>query len=127
MLLGEYKPSFTGKNRLALPKKLREQITGNEIILTKGFEKCIFGFDKKVWEETAKLELQKPISSVEGREIRRQMFAGAESVEFDDQGRFVIPETLIKYSGIGEEITIIGAGDHFEIWSSKEWTNYTKQ
>lgn len=126
MLFGEYNPTFTGKHRLALPKKLREQITGIEVVLTKGFEKCIFGYDRKIWEEAARQELQKPISSVEGREIRRQMFAGAEITAFDDQGRFVISENLISFADIKNEITIIGAGDHFEIWDTNAWREYQK-
>ena len=39
MFLGEYQPNLTDGSRLALPKKLREQILGDEIVLSRGFEK----------------------------------------------------------------------------------------
>ena len=47
MFLGEYQPNLTDGSRLALPKKLREQILGDEVVLSRGFEKCIFVYDKQ--------------------------------------------------------------------------------
>ena len=118
MLFGEYYPSFNGKNRTSLAKKLREEIAGDEIILSRGVgSKCIFGFSKKEWEEAAKQELTKPLSDPEGQRIRRAFFTGAAAVELDEQGRFVIPEFLIKYADVKEKIVIAGVGDHFEIWN----------
>ncbi len=49
MFLGEYQPNITEGSRIALPKKLREQITGGEVILSRGFEKCVFVYDKEDW------------------------------------------------------------------------------
>ncbi|MCA9308550.1 MraZ N-terminal domain containing protein, partial [candidate division WWE3 bacterium] len=55
MLLGEYSPNLTDGSRLALPKKLREQIDEDTVILTKGFEPCIFLYAYSDWlNETAK-------------------------------------------------------------------------
>lgn len=127
MFLGEYKHNLTTGKRLALPKKIREQIAGNEVVLAKGFEPCIFGFDRQAWDEAAKQELLVPISENRGREIRRQMFAGAQEVDIDVQGRVVLSDPLISWAGIKGEMTVIGAGDHFEIWENSRWTEYKKK
>ncbi|MFZ5366450.1 MAG: division/cell wall cluster transcriptional repressor MraZ [Patescibacteria group bacterium] len=127
MFLGEYKHNLTTGKRLALPKKIREQITGDEVVLAKGFEPCIFGFDRKTWDEAAKQELLVPISEGRGREIRRQMFAAAEVVDIDVQGRVVLPDTLVSWAGIKGEMTVIGAGDHFEVWDSDTWKTYLEK
>jgi MraZ protein len=127
MFLGEYKHSLTTGKRLALPKKIREQIKGDEVVLAKGFEPCIFGFDRQTWDEAAKQELLVPISESRGREIRRQMFAGAQVVDIDVQGRVVLPDPLISWAGIKGEMTVIGAGDHFEIWEEGKWSQYLKK
>lgn len=124
MLLGESQPNFTGKGRIALPKKMREELQGVEVVLLKGFEPCIFGYQKSVWEEQSKKQLEISVSDGSARDLRRYLFSGASVVALDGQGRFVIPESLIKYAGIGESVTIIGAGDHFEIWDSKAWSQY---
>ena len=83
MIVGDFTATLGDQSRIALPKNIREQVLGTELVLAKGFEGCIFGFQKSVWEEIAKQELLKPVSTEEGRRIRRQMFAAAEIIAFD--------------------------------------------
>lgn len=40
---------------------------------------------------------------------------------WDGQGRVVVPETMLKTAGIGKEVTLIGAMDHFELWNRGPW------
>ncbi|MGB9911179.1 MAG: division/cell wall cluster transcriptional repressor MraZ [Microgenomates group bacterium] len=124
MLLGTYQPSLIGKNRLVLPGKIRKEIKGKKIVLSVGLDECIFGFEEKVWEQVTAVDLSRPISDEEGRKLRRQLCMNAEVINLDSQGRFVIPEKMMEYAGIKEEIVLIGAGDHFEIWDKKKWENY---
>lgn len=126
MLLGTYKPNLIGKNRLALPTKLRNEISGNRIVLAVGFDQCVLGFEEKKWQEVTAADLGRPLSDSEGRNLRRKMFAGAEVIDLGVQGRFVIPEEIAEYAGIKKEIVIIGAGDHFEIWDKNRWEIYLK-
>lgn len=128
MFLGTYRPKLIGERRIALPKKVRKETKGKKIVLTIGFEKCIFGFNEKDWEEIVKPELSRPLfSDVEGRDLRRKMCMEAMVVELGAQGRIVIPEAMIKYAGIKDKLTLIGAGDHFEIWDETKWNTYLKQ
>lgn len=122
MFLGTYYTKFTGKGRLVLPKKFRAELaTENSIILSRGFEGCIFGFSKKDWEEMAHLQIQTSVTDEKGRDIRRLFFSAAELVDLDKQNRFVVPDSLLNFAGIKESATIVGAGDHFEVWSDKKW------
>ena len=121
MFLGSYRPSFDlNSRRIALPKKIREYLATNEIILSFGFEKCIFGFDTQTWQEQSEKQLGRPITDRVSRDIRRFFFATAEHIRLDDQGRFVIPGQLLEYAEVKSPI-IIGAGDHFEIWDEVNW------
>lgn len=124
MFLGEYKHNLTKGNRLALPSKIRSEVKAQEIVLARGFEECILGYQKTTWEEISKTELAKPVSEEEARRIRRQLFPGAVLVEIDQQGRIVIPKNLLDYAKIKSEAVVIGAGDHFEIWEETSWQNY---
>ena len=128
MFLGTYQPNLIGKGRIALPKKIRNAPAGEHLVLTLGFEKCIYGFGEKEWEEIVKPELNRPLFSDEaGRDLRRKMFAGALPVDLDSQGRFVIPEAMTEYAGIKEKLVIIGAGDHFEVWDIERWEKYRQK
>lgn len=121
MFLGEYRPNVTEGARLALPKKLREQIRGDEVILAKGFEECLFGYDKEDWTAEAEKQVALPISDPQVRRLKRYMFSGAAEVEVDGQGRLVIPSALKEYAGLRQAVVVIGAGDHFEIWDGEKW------
>ena len=127
MLLGTYEPTLIGKNRLALPAKLRKEISGDRLVLAIGFEKCILGFEEKKWEEATAVDLATALSDKQGRDLRRKMFSQAEVVELDSQGRIVVPESLTSDRELKEEIVVIGAGDHFEIWNKKQWEDYRLQ
>ena len=127
MFLGEYKLNFTGKGRVILPKKMRDEVNGQQIVLSRGFEGCIFGYDMESWEKEAEKQLEISATEERARYLRRYMFSASVSVELDSQGRFVIPSALLIYAELGREIVIIGAGDHFEIWNNKFWKKHLKQ
>lgn len=127
MFLGEYNPNITPGSRLAFPKKMREQIAGASIVLTRGFEKCIYAYDREDWQ----LEVEKFISSskedtagAKTRDLERYVFASAMEVSIDSQGRFVIPSSLLSYAEIDEETAIIGVGNRVEIWSKGLWEEH---
>jgi len=126
MFLGSWSPSFNRQSRrVALPKKIRDYLAASEIILSFGFENCIFGFDIKSWEKESAKQLDQPLDMRRARDIRRLFFSSAELVKLDNQGRFVIPDQLLEYAQIKKPI-IIGAGDHFEIWDRARWEEYAK-
>jgi len=121
MFLGSWEPSFDlNTRRIALPKKIRDYLATSEIILSFGFEKCLFGFDTKSWEKESAKQIALPITERSSRDIRRFFFSTATIIKLDDQGRFVIPGSLLQYAQITKPL-IIGAGDHFEIWNKEVW------
>ena len=124
MFLGEYQPNLTDGSRLALPKKLREQILGDEVVLSRGFEKCIFVYDKQDWLNESQKQIDNPITDSKTRDLRRYMFAAATDSKLDAQGRIIVPGNLLSYAGIEKEVTVIGAGDHIEIWNTQNWNEY---
>lgn len=125
MFLGTFTPKFLAKGQISLPAKIRNSLGGNRAIITTGLDKCLYGFSITDWDKIAQQELVKPLSSEEGRRIRHQIFAGAVEIDLDDQGRFVIPENLRSFADLNENLMVIGAGDHFEIWDKDEWLSYT--
>lgn len=122
MFLGSYITYFSGKNRLMLPKKIRRELGNDEkfyVIL--GDDGEIWGFDQKQWVKETENILKEPLSSKTGRVKRRDFFSRADECFLDRQGRFILPQEFVQYSELKEEVMIIGAGDHFEIWDLKRW------
>jgi len=126
VFFGEYQVRFQKeKNRLALPAKIRNQIKGEEVVLSCGFDGCIFGYEKGEWQKFIKKELSGSVTEKRSRQVRRHLFSGAAIISYDSQGRTVIPQNLVDYADlVGDQITVIGAGDHFEIWNKEKWQKY---
>jgi MraZ protein len=124
LFLGEYSHTLDDRGRITLPRKIRQELETYEVVVSQGFDQCIFGYDKKQWEEEAAKQLSFSVTEEKARKLRRYMFAAAEKVEVDKLGRIVLPAHLKEYGKISGEVMVIGAGDHFEIWDTKAWEAY---
>lgn len=127
VFFGEYQVSFSAPGRLVLPKKLRELLKGNTLILTKGFDFCLAGYDKEDWETKAKELMGVSLLEKENLEKRRFVFSSTVYLDIDEQGRFIIPRSMLSYADLKEKAYIVGAGDHFEIWELSKWEKYLKE
>ncbi len=124
VFFGEFQLSFSSAGRLVLPKKLRELLKGDIFILTKGFDFCLAGFDKEEWLKKAAQLMEVSLLDKDNLEKRRFLFSSTVYLEIDDQGRFVIPKTMLDYAALTNKAVVIGVGDHFEIWSPEKWEKY---
>ena len=122
MFLGTFITTFSGKNRIILPKKFRSELNGESIvILTRGFDGDIWGFSQKEFSDEAQKQLAFPLTEERGRLLRRFTFGQAQQSDLDKQGRFIIPDFLSEYAHLSEKIVLVGSGDHFEIWDDDRW------
>ncbi len=60
------------------------------------------------------------------RETEHFIFASAYEVEVDDQGRVVLPDRLVTYGDLGEQVYFLGVGDRVEIWNKEVWEKKEK-
>ena len=127
MLLGEFEHTIDDKNRLTLPAKFRQALSGG-LVITRGMDGCLYCFPHTEWERMVQGRLAglDPLSK-EGRLMHRYFFAGASEAEPDKQGRVMVPATLSKNAGIGREVVIAGVGDHLEIWGRAAWADHVKE
>lgn len=127
MYLGEYISPVGEKNRVALPKKLRDSMRGEKLFLTRGYEGSLMLLEQADWQRLQAILDKSPMLNMSLRDTKRFLLGGAIDLVLDNQGRFVIPEALIAYAQIGESITFIGVGDWIEIWSSNSWQEKLQQ
>ncbi|NQU84063.1 MAG: division/cell wall cluster transcriptional repressor MraZ [Parcubacteria group bacterium] len=121
MFIGEYRHNIDQKNRLAVPSKFRS-IFNKGVVVTKGFDKCLFLYTKAEWEKFVREKVAKlPIGKTEARALQRRLLGGAMDLNLDKQGRIVLPEYLKKFADIKKDLVIAGLLDHLEIWDSSEW------
>ncbi len=121
MFMGEYNHTIDAKSRLIIPSKFRE-ILGDEFVVTKGLDGCLFVFDNAEW--TAFEEKLKQLPSLTNPNVRkfiRFFMAGASTVEVDKQGRILIPASLKEHAALEKDVVLIGVGSRMEIWSKERY------
>ena len=126
MFIGEYNFSVDTKGRIAIPAKFRAML-GKGAVVTRGLDNCLSVYPKTEWTVVAKKLSSLPISQANSRAFSRLMLAGAMAVEFDGQGRIVLPEYLRQYAAIGKKVVIAGLFNRLEVWAEDKWAAYRGQ
>ena len=112
-LTGEYDHQIDAKNRIRIPSKLKGK--EEKLYFSKGTNGCVFVFyEAAIKEKLEKLEEIK-ISDSEKQKGMRSFTKSLKLVEFDGQGRLVIPSELIDYAKIKKDVKICGAGSRIEV------------
>ncbi len=125
MFLGEYEHTIDAKGRMAVPVKFRQQMDRGGVI-SKGMGTCLSVYTMQVWEEKS-AELASGKTSDELRDFERRIYPSASEVELDNQGRMIILAKLRAYANLGNEVTVAGVRDHFEIWGRENWQTYQER
>lgn len=125
MFLGEYEHTLDAKGRVAIPARFRAQMDRGAVI-SRGKGACLSVYTMDRWEEKSN-ELFADKSSDELRDLERRIYASANEIELDRQGRMVIPAKLRERARLKTEITIAGVRDHFEIWDRATWQAYQER
>lgn len=123
VFMGTFTPRLDEKGRLFLPAKFREQLAEG-VVVTRGQEKCLVVWPRKVFEAEAAAVMANPQGLKESRAIARTFFSGAEEGAPDKQGRVVIPPLLRAYAGLTKDVAVIGVGTRVEIWDQARWLEY---
>lgn len=119
-LSGSYYPKLDEKGRIILPAKLREYFV-NGLVMTRGQDGCLLVFTAAAFEIRAQQLSAAPLSNLDARNYVRMFMSGAHSETPDKQGRVTIPAALRQYASLNRELTVIGAGNHAEIWDAAAW------
>ncbi len=128
MLTGEYEHTIDDKNRLFISNKLRSQIDsdkhGSNFYLAMGPNGILSLYPEKQFQQIALAGAPRTGAPDEAVAYERLSFALASKVELDRQGRLLINEKLRKRARLGTNLTLVGVGDHIEVWNTEDWEQY---
>jgi len=120
MLMGTYENSIDAKNRIAVPAKLRDEL-GSKCILTRGLDDCLILYPIKTWEIQQRKLADLPRSDKNARAFLRYIYANAEEVEIDKQGRIVLSARYRQLAHIEKDLVTIGMLDRIEVWAKETY------
>jgi MraZ protein len=129
----EYESKLDAKGRLVLPARIKAQLPAeggteaNELVIRRGFEQCFIIYPM--------VEFKKVFSKISGlsefneeyRKLQRNFFSGTATVELDNNGRFVVPKTMLTYAGIDKDVILVGMGNKVEVWNPKVYEKHLIQ
>lgn len=111
------------KGRVIIPARFRDVIrddNGNGVMLSR-LDDCLWAYPHNEWVKIEARILSLAEKSDNMRRFRRVFIGGAFDCTWDKQERILIPPTLRQYAAFDRDIVMVGAVDHFEIWSKERW------
>ncbi len=120
MLIGEFETKVTDKNRVALPKKFRDEL-GENLIVMQGYEGCMILVDEARFHALTKEIVDAQFVQDAVRDTTRFLVGSAHEISLDKQGRFVLPQSLKSFSNVEEDVVFLGLMRWVEIWSKDKW------
>lgn len=127
--IGEFECKIDNKGRIILPSKLRSQIPDKDaksMVINRGFEKCLVLYTSADWTmETDKLRILNDFNR-DARKFIRQFNNGANLVTIDASNRINIPNNLVDYALLKDEVVISCYNHKIEIWDKKHYDEELK-
>ena len=127
--------SFTGqadytldaKNRLTVPARYRDHFAKG-LVLAKDIEPCIAVWPTKGYAAFCEeaLASSNPMSA-SARKVRAFLAANSYTVELDGAGRAPVQPFLTEHAAVERDVTVVGVGDHLQIWNRDRWRDYNQQ
>ncbi len=123
MFIGEYQHNIDSKGRMAVPAKFRGRL-GKGAIITRGLDRCLFIYTAAEWKTLAGEVMKYSILKSDSRSFARFIMSSATEIDFDSQGRALIPASLREYAGLKKETIIAGVFNRLEVWDAAAWKNF---
>jgi MraZ protein len=125
ILYGEHELTLDAKNRLLVPAEVRKSLSperdGSAFFIVIGRNRKPWLYPENYYEHLVSLGQQELTPDEDVLAFDQFHFAMASKIPVDGQGRLLLPEKTLRRTGIEREVTLIGAGDHLELWNRAEW------
>lgn len=122
--IGEFECKIDNKGRIILPAKLRLQIPDKDaksMVINRGFEKCLVLYTSADWNlETEKLNVLNDFNR-QARKFIRQFNNGANIVQIDNNSRINIPNNLVEYADLKDDVIISCYNNKIELWNKTHY------
>ena len=117
MFMGTALHNVDAKGRVFIPSKFRCEM-GKTLIVCRSPDGCIRAYTPEAWQRVADAYAA---TSIKTLKLRRRLFASAESVDLDAQGRILLPEELRTEMGINDKTRIVGLDSWMEFWDPDKY------
>lgn len=125
MFFGTFYHNLDNKGRMVIPSKFRKTIGESaKVYIIEGFEGCLSIYPEQHFQTLiTKLEKYQYTNSND-RAYIRTIYASIVEIEVDSNNRLSLPKAILDQYQIGTDVSVVGVGDHFEIWNQATFNEY---
>lgn len=118
-ITGTYRHTLDSKNRLFIPARHRDALGSPIVVYPSIRDRSLKVCSVEEWEKYVnKIEA---LPTKEREKALRFFNENGDTLVPDSQGRIVINQGLVEYSGLSGTAVIVGCGRSAEIWSTEEY------
>ena len=131
LFLSTYHNRIDKKGRLSIPAPFRAALAAQEfaglVVYPSPLHGCIEACGMaRIMKLNQRIERFDPYSE-ERDAFATTIFGESVQLNFDTEGRVMLPSGLLASANISEETTIVGKGEIFEIWQPKAFEAHAKR
>lgn len=122
---GAHELTIDDKNRLLVPASVRRVIPqecGEAFFVVDGVNHVPWLYPERVYEEMVRETPTDMLPDEDQLAFDQYHYGLADRVPWDKQGRILLQDSMLKESGIGKDVTLVGTRDHLELWNRADWT-----
>lgn len=122
--VGEFRHTLDAKNRLSIPSKWRFKGDDEvEFVVFPHPGGHLMVLPPSEAEKLRKAVFEQQLGDDAAHKWQSKTFSQADSLSFDANGRFTIPDRLKKRVGIERDVVLVGMMTKFAIWSPGRWAD----
>lgn len=125
MFQGNFSNTLDDKGRVAIPARFRDALaaSGDDKLMMTIFElsgvPCLEAYSYQTWQELNSALQATRGSFSQNRLLFETVYIGSvQQCQPDKQGRVLIPQTQRTYAELDGDVTFVGAGKKFQIFSA---------
>ncbi|MFT4254269.1 MAG: division/cell wall cluster transcriptional repressor MraZ [Caulobacter sp.] len=120
MFLSTFEKQLDSKRRIVVPQEFRAAVSGpfDGIFCFPSIEAdCLEAGGKALFDRYQSVIDELPFGDPVRSALETSVLGGMAKLSFDTAGRITLPDVLCDMFGLTEEVTIVGLGERFQIWS----------
>ncbi len=123
--VSSYRHALDPKKRLTIPSEWRDQVgSPPSLYVLPGLhdDQCLYVFPAREISQRLEKFRSIGIGDKKARAFTRIFASKSDLIQaWDTQGRIRVKDELLAYAQLADQVQMVGALDHFELWNPELW------
>ncbi len=125
-----YQHALDDKGRLSIPRKFLEVLESrreDQLWAFPGVRKFVLLYPLAEYQAYRERVERTPMEPAEADSFERFLCSQTKVLQVDKPGRILLPREFRELAEIDDQVVLVGARDHIELWSPANWSEQLGQ